>query len=277
MLIPLLERLGAPGVVLTAAALVDRRGACCSRRPRPRAASRLPARSCSPCRCAGQLAGAAPLRRRRHEGPQGDRVLFSKWNSFSRIGVYDRHARRLVAEPDVHRARCPTRGSWTSIRRPRRRSSTCDRTISSRRAVPALRADRARPITLRSRHSPPGRLHRAGHRSRRRPRPRCRRWSSARRTSTASRSTRSSPTTSCATAFREFSGGIYAHPRVSHRRRRRPQLRAADAASVRRDPGVARRHLGRDRGRRVHADRELALHGRGVQRLPRSPDRRRAC
>ena len=47
------------------------------------------------------------------------------------------------------------------------------------------------------------------------------------------------------------------------------------AGALRRHPGVAGRHLGRDRRRGVHPHREHALHRRGVQRLPRSPDRRR--
>ena len=39
---------------------------------------------------AGQLSGRAGFDIVDTKGHQGDRVLFSKWNSFSRIGVYDR-------------------------------------------------------------------------------------------------------------------------------------------------------------------------------------------
>ena len=62
-------------------------------------------------------------------------------------------------------------------------------------------------------------------------------------------------------------------PRVDPRRRR-PQLRAAEHGAIRRDPGVARRYVGRNSGRRLHADRELAVHEGGVRRVPRSPHRR---
>ena len=39
---------------------------------------------------AGQLTGIARFDITDTKGHQGDRVLFSKWNSFSRIGVYER-------------------------------------------------------------------------------------------------------------------------------------------------------------------------------------------
>ncbi|HEX3701734.1 MAG TPA: hypothetical protein VHU82_00290, partial [Vicinamibacterales bacterium] len=89
VLIPLLDRLGAPGVVLTAAALAV-------------AAAVLFAPPASRARIAGigaalmllpilgQLSGAATFDVTDTKGHQGDRVLFSKWNSFSRIGVYER-------------------------------------------------------------------------------------------------------------------------------------------------------------------------------------------
>jgi hypothetical protein len=89
VMIPLLDSLGAPGVVLTAAALAV-------------AASLLFAPSGTRMRFAavgsglllvplvGQVTALAPFDVRVTKGHQGDRVLFSKWNSFSRIGVYER-------------------------------------------------------------------------------------------------------------------------------------------------------------------------------------------
>jgi hypothetical protein len=88
LLIPLLDRLGAPGVVVTAAAFA----AIASTLFAPRAAlARFGA--------AGALLVAVPLAGQLSgagfdvvvtKGHQSDRVLFSKWNSFSRIGVYER-------------------------------------------------------------------------------------------------------------------------------------------------------------------------------------------
>jgi hypothetical protein len=89
-LIPLLDRLGAPGVVLTAAGLALGAAVCFAP-----AASRgrmttavivlfsLPA--------AAQATGAAPFDVVDTKGHEGDRILFNKWNSFSRVAVYDRN------------------------------------------------------------------------------------------------------------------------------------------------------------------------------------------
>ena len=88
-LIPLLNALGAPIVVLTAAALSIVAAICfapAAWRPRVVAAGVLllgfPA--------GAQVVGAAPFDVSDTKGHQGDRVLFSKWNSFSRVAVYDR-------------------------------------------------------------------------------------------------------------------------------------------------------------------------------------------
>ena len=88
-LIPLLNALGARAVVLAAAALSIVAAVCFAPvwwRPRVVVAGLLllsfPA--------AAQLAGAAPFDVTDTKGHQGDRVLFSKWNSFSRVAVYDR-------------------------------------------------------------------------------------------------------------------------------------------------------------------------------------------
>ena len=87
-LIPLLNWVGAPGVVIIAAALSAAAAiafAPASRRPRFAAAA------------SGLLAIAAlaqtsvsPFDLADTKGHVGDRVLFSKWNSFSRVAVYDR-------------------------------------------------------------------------------------------------------------------------------------------------------------------------------------------
>jgi spermine/spermidine synthase len=89
ILIPLLDRLGAPGVVLSAAALALAAAALFAPPP-------LRARIGAAGACvllvplAGQLSGLAGFDVVDTKGHRGDRILFSKWNSFSRIGVYER-------------------------------------------------------------------------------------------------------------------------------------------------------------------------------------------
>jgi Spermine/spermidine synthase domain len=89
VLIPLLNRLGAPGVVLVAVILAVTAAVLFAA---PGARSR--------CLTAGAVIAVVPLALQftgigtfditATKGHQGDRVLFSKWNSFSRIGVYER-------------------------------------------------------------------------------------------------------------------------------------------------------------------------------------------
>jgi hypothetical protein len=89
VLIPLLNWLGAPGVVMTAAALST--FAAISFAPpmrRPRFATL--ALALISVAVSAQLAGAAPFDVIDTKGHVGDRILFSKWNSFSRVAVYDR-------------------------------------------------------------------------------------------------------------------------------------------------------------------------------------------
>jgi spermidine synthase len=89
VLIPLLNRLGAPGVVLVAVALAVTAAILFAppvRRPRYLAAGAVIA--AVPLTL--QLTGIATFDIVDTKGHQGDRVLFSKWNSFSRIGVYER-------------------------------------------------------------------------------------------------------------------------------------------------------------------------------------------
>jgi spermidine synthase len=89
VLIPLLDRLGAPGVVLTASALAF--AAAVTFAPpdrRVRVAGLSVALLLVPL--AGQWSGRAVFDVVDTKGHQGDTILFSKWNSFSRIGVYER-------------------------------------------------------------------------------------------------------------------------------------------------------------------------------------------
>ncbi len=89
ILIPLLDRLGAPGVVLAAVALTI--AAAILFAP---VASRSTIAAAGAVilliPIAGQWSGRAAFDVVDTKGHQGDRVLFSKWNSFSRIGVYER-------------------------------------------------------------------------------------------------------------------------------------------------------------------------------------------
>jgi hypothetical protein len=88
-LIPLLDRLGAPGVVLTAAALALAASVCFApAASRGRLAVAVVVLFSLPA--AAQATGAAPFDVLDTKGHEGDRVLFSKWNSFSRVAVYDR-------------------------------------------------------------------------------------------------------------------------------------------------------------------------------------------
>jgi spermidine synthase len=89
VLVPLLNLLGAPGVVLSAAALSAVAALCFSpahwrRRVWDGAILLLIIPGTL------QFAGLAPFEVEDTKGHETDRVLFSKWNSFSRIGVYDR-------------------------------------------------------------------------------------------------------------------------------------------------------------------------------------------
>src|SRR5688500_18196055 len=88
-LIPLLNHLGAPGVVMIAAALsvlaaVGFSSALWRRRIVVVAVAIISVPA------AAQLARLGPFDIVDTKGHEGDRVLFSKWNSFSRVAVYDR-------------------------------------------------------------------------------------------------------------------------------------------------------------------------------------------
>jgi len=89
ILIPLMNRLGAPGVVLAAAALSSVAATLFAA-----GALRAPIAVCGAAMVAialgAQVSGRAAFDVVDTKGHKGDRILFSKWNSFSRIGVYDR-------------------------------------------------------------------------------------------------------------------------------------------------------------------------------------------
>jgi hypothetical protein len=89
VLIPLLNQLGAPGVVLAAAALALI-GAVLFAPPASRKRFAAVSAMAMTALVAGQLSGVASFDVTDTKGHATDRVLFSKWNSFSRIGVYER-------------------------------------------------------------------------------------------------------------------------------------------------------------------------------------------
>jgi hypothetical protein len=88
-LIPLLNVFGAPGVVLIAASLSLAAALCFTTAASRRTVAAVSAAVLA-APLAAQLAGMQPFDVLDTKGHEGDRVLFSKWNSFSRIGVYDR-------------------------------------------------------------------------------------------------------------------------------------------------------------------------------------------
>ncbi|HEY1306540.1 MAG TPA: hypothetical protein VGF24_23460 [Vicinamibacterales bacterium] len=89
LLIPLMNALGAPGVVMMAAGLSMIAALCFSPR-RSRLGVGLGALVLLAVPSCAQLAGRSPFAVADTKGHLGDRVLFSKWNSFSRVAVYDR-------------------------------------------------------------------------------------------------------------------------------------------------------------------------------------------
>jgi spermidine synthase len=89
VLIPLLNVLGAPGVVLVATALAALAAVLFSP-PSRRSTIGLAAAAVVLVPLASQLSGLGTFDVTDTKGHQGDRILFSKWNSFSRIGVYER-------------------------------------------------------------------------------------------------------------------------------------------------------------------------------------------
>src|SRR5262245_60597370 len=88
-LIPLLNRLGAPGVVITAAGLSAIAALSFAPAARRRHVA-VAALALLAIAIVGQTSGVTPFDLVDTKGHVGDRILFSKWNSFSRVAVYDR-------------------------------------------------------------------------------------------------------------------------------------------------------------------------------------------
>jgi spermidine synthase len=88
LLLPLLDRVGAPGVVLATASLGAAAAVLFAGR-RTRTVAGLAALLIV-LPWTAHLAGLVSFDVQATKGHEADRVLFAKWNSFSRIGVYDR-------------------------------------------------------------------------------------------------------------------------------------------------------------------------------------------
>jgi len=88
-LIPLLDWLGAPGVVIMAAALSAIAAIAFAPAARRRTFAAV-ACGLLAVTALAQISGVSPFDLVDTKGHIGDRVLFSKWNSFSRVAVYDR-------------------------------------------------------------------------------------------------------------------------------------------------------------------------------------------
>ena len=131
------------------------------RRPRSSRACRSPRSSRAPRRSTS----------RDTKGHDGDRVLFSKWNSFSRVGVYDRahgdwslSPRYTGPMPESRFMDIDSAASTPILRfagRPRRTSTTCATSYGARLPAPRTSTGAARDAAV----------HGARHRPRRRPRP----------------------------------------------------------------------------------------------------------
>ena len=118
-LVPLLNYLGAPGGVFAAAVLSCLAAIVFAPAARRRHVTAM-ALSLLAVASAAQLVGLEPFDVARTKGHEQDRVLFSKWNSFSRVAVYDREHGDWSLSP-TYSGRPPNRCSWTSTRPPRRR------------------------------------------------------------------------------------------------------------------------------------------------------------
>ena len=107
VLVPVLNLLGAPGAVIIAAGLSAVAALCFAP-----AASRRRARDAAvivmALPLAAQLSGVGPFDIVYAKGFQENRVLFTKWNSFSRIGVYDRPHHDWSLSPKYSGTRGPS-------------------------------------------------------------------------------------------------------------------------------------------------------------------------
>ena len=267
LLIPLLNRLGAPGVVMTAATL-SMIAALCFATPETRWRVLFAALIILAIPTAAQLAGRAPFAVVDTKGHLGDRVLFSKWNSFSRVAVYDRPHGDWSLESEFQRT------AYRIVVHGHRLGGVhthCEGHGSTIRcAVPSVRIDRARLSPRRAARWFLG----AGHWPWRRPRPALgaglRRESCGRRRNQSDHRERRHAGPLPRLLGRHLSGST-----CGHSRGRWPELRPAQPEALRRDSGVTGRHVGRHGRWRVHADRELALHHRSVRRVHRPSHRPR--
>lgn len=106
-LVPLLNQFGAPGVVISAAALSATAAVCFAPvRSRRRIADMAILLLVVPG--ALQFAGLGPFDVVYTKGYEAELPLFSKWNSFSRIGVYDRAHHDWSLSPKFTGARPPS-------------------------------------------------------------------------------------------------------------------------------------------------------------------------
>ena len=238
---------------MTAAALSLARRSRSHPAPRRRPVATC-ARSCSSAPRARPARGRRPFDVVDTKGTSGDRILFSKWNSFSRVAVYDRpHGDWSLSPKYTGRARQSLFMDIDSAASTPILKGTGQ--VGGRR-LPALRADGASAITLVERARRASRRWSSDRAAaatccRRSSSARARRWRGDQSDHRARRDARPLP--------RLLGRHVREPPRVDPCRRR-AQLRAAQHDQVRRDPGVARRYVGRNSGRRLHADGELALH-----------------
>src|SRR5688500_1481649 len=131
-LIPLLNQLGAPGVVMAAAGLSLGAAVCFAPQPR-RLATALTAAAVLVLPAGAQTTGIPLFDVADTKGHEGDRVLFSKWNSFSRVAVYDR-----------------AHGDWSlSPRYAGSRGDSLFMDIDSAASTPILKGTAGRPDYLR--------------------------------------------------------------------------------------------------------------------------------
>jgi hypothetical protein len=131
-LIPLLNQLGAPGVVMAAAGL-SLCAAVCFAPPARRLATAVTAAAVFVLPAGAQATGVPLFDVADTKGHEGDRVLFSKWNSFSRVAVYDR-----------------AHGDWSlSPRYTGTRGDSLFMDIDSAASTPILKGTTGRPDYLR--------------------------------------------------------------------------------------------------------------------------------
>ena len=281
LLLPLLNRFGAPGVVLLAAVLG---GAAALLFSPAGAITRTAALAALAIGIPGglQLAGSAPFDVSNTKGHDQDTVLFAKWNSFSRVAVYDR-----------------SHGDWSlSSTYKGEKPETRFMDIDSAASTPIVRFDgdlskveylkyELTGLAFHLLGNAPGaifdrlrrkwlpeRFHRPRHRTGRRTRPAdgARVWRQPRRRRRSESDHRQRRHARTVPRVLRIDLSEPARPRG---RRRWPQLHPAIERPLRHHPGLSRRHLGRHRGRRLHADREHALYQRSVRGLLRSPHRSR--